>query len=144
MKCPQCGNYYCQVEILDNDPDICPACVGVNYDASIARHRASQIHYHKELVIIGKGEFECSGYYQDGRLWDEEITINGADVYGLISDHVQDEIFAEITRRVVSQEICQRCAEIEEELIDSDDPATLHLERSDLDGELEKLEGATG
>ncbi len=46
-------------------------------------------------------------------------------------------------RRVVSGDIIRRCKEIEKELPDSDDPATLRLERSELDGELEKME-ATG
>ncbi len=36
--------------------------------------------------------------------------------------------------------ILQRCEEIEKELPDSDDPAGLRLERSELDGQLEKLE----
>ena len=144
MICPICRQYYDRVEILDADPEPCPKCIDANYKAGLAMHRAAQIHYHKELVVIGKGEFECSGYHQDNRLWDEEITINGADVYCLISDHVAAQIFAEITRRVVSGDIVRRCKEIEKELPDSDDPAGLHLERSELDGELEKIEEAAG
>ncbi len=35
--------------------------------------------------------------------------------------------------------ILQRCEEIERELPDSDNPAGLRLERSDLDGQLEEL-----
>ncbi len=44
---------------------------------------------------------------------------------------------------VVSGGIVRRCKEIEKELPNSKDPATLRLERSELDGELEKME-ATG
>ncbi len=40
-------------------------------------------------------------------------------------------------------EIIRRCKEIEKELPDSDDPATLRLELSEMDGELEEME-ATG
>ncbi len=144
MICPICRQYYDRVEILDADPEPCPKCIDANYKAGLAMHRAAQIHYHKELVVIGKGEFECSGYYQDNCLWDEEITVNGADVYGLLSPHVEAQIYEEICRRVVSGEICRRCEEIEKELPDSQDPASLRLERSELDGELEKIEEATG
>ena len=105
MKCLQCSEWF---DWNGDDPPeepICSECISANYEAGLAMHRAAQIHYHKELVVIGKGEFECSGYHQDNRLWDEEITINGADVYCLISDHVAAQIFAEICRRVVSGEL---------------------------------------
>lgn len=154
MKCPQCSKYYCQVEILDAEPDICPDCIRANYEAGAAKHRASQIHYYKELitldkanigrVTIGDVEVECSGYYLSNELWDQEIKINGVEVYGILDIDVQGYIEEELIRRVVSGDIVRRCEEIEVELIDSDDPATLHLERSDLDGELEKLEEVIG
>ena len=149
MNCPMCKKYYEGAEVPKNvwntpADEWCPACVSAAYKSDLARHRASQIHYHKELVTIGKGEFECSGYHQDNRLWDEEITVNGADVYGLLSPHVEAQIYEEICRRVVSGEICRRCEEIEKELPDSQDPASLRLERSELDGELKKIEEVAG
>ncbi len=148
MICPLCRKYYDGVEIpkeLWNNPDDewCPQCISDEYNSYLARHQAKQIHYNKELVVIGKAEFECSGYYEDGRLWDEVVEVRGIDVYGMLSDYVEAQIFAEISRRVVSGEIVRRCEEIEKELPDSDDPATLRLERSELDDELEKME-ATG
>ena len=110
MICPLCRKYYEGVEIPKDvwnnlDDEWCPKCVSDQYKSDEARHLAKRIYYSKELVVIGKAEFECSGYYQDNRLWDEKITINGADVYCLISDHVAAQIFAEICRRVVSGEL---------------------------------------
>ncbi len=67
--------------------------------------RSSHIYYTEELIVVDKVEFECSGYYDDGRLWDEVVEVRGIDVYGLLSGHVEAQIFAEISRRVVSQEI---------------------------------------
>ena len=154
MICPICRQYYDRVEILDADPVPCPRCIDANYKAGLAMHRASRIQYHKELisidqttigrVTIGDVEVECSGYYLSNELWDQEIKINGAEVFGLLDIDVQDYIEEELIRRVVSGDIVRRCKEIENELPDSDDPAGLHLERSELDGELEKIEEATG
>ncbi len=143
MECIQCGKEF---QWLSDDPPeepMCAKCIDANYKHDVARHRSSHIYYTKELIVVGKAEFECSGYYEDGRLWDEVVEVRGIDVYGMLSDYVEAQIFAEISRRVVSGEIVRRCEEIEKELPDSDDPATLRLERSELDGELEKME-ATG
>ena len=149
MECPLCGKYYQGVEIpkdVGNNPtdELCPQCIADKYSSDMARLRKNRVHYYKELVVVGKGEFECSGYYDDGRLYDEEVLVNGQDVYGLLSDYVEAQIYEEICRRVVSSEIIVRCKEIEKELPDSEDPATLKLERADLDSELEKLEEAAG
>lgn len=142
MICIICGE---GVDLLyDNPPEAftCAKCVNYRYQSDLARARSNRIHYNKELVTIGKADFECTGYYEDQRLWDEEITINGADVYGLISDYVQAQIYEEICRRVVSSEIIVRLQKIEEQLPDSKNPAALRLKRSDWEGELEKIEEA--
>ncbi|MCK4816895.1 hypothetical protein KA005_14085 [bacterium] len=142
--CPLCKKDYEGVEYPPgerNEPvGICPRCISDKHESDMARSRRNRVHYYKELVVIGKAEFECSGYYDDGRLWDEEVSINGQDVYGLLSDQVEAQIYEEICRRVVSSEIIVRLKEIEKELPDSKDPATLRLKRSDWEDQLEKLE----
>jgi len=109
MKCKQCSEQF--QWLGDNPPEepICPSCIDANHKHDVARARSNRVHYYKELVVIGKGEFECSGYYEDGRLWDEEITVNGVDVYGLLSDHTEAQIYEEICRRVVSDGIDKVC-----------------------------------
>ena len=144
MICPICRQYYDRVEILDADPEPCPKCIDANYKAGLAMHRASRIHYNKELVVIGRAEFECSGYYLSGGLYDQQIILNGTRVYGLLSNYVNDRIENEIIRRVKSGAIVKRIQAIEKELPNSKDPATLRLERSELNGELEKIEEAAG
>ncbi len=87
MKCRQCSKHFQWL-------------IDVNIKHAIARRRSSHIYYTKELVIIGEAEFECSGYYDDGRLWDEVVEVRDIDVYGLLSEHVEAVIFDEITRRM--------------------------------------------
>ena len=151
MKCPLCGNEYFRVEIMGADPEQCDICIGANYDHDVARQRAKRIPYHKELILIARAsvggvtvgnlEVECSGYYADGDLYDQYVTINGQEVYGLLDEDVQYEIEVEIIRRLESERIIREIKAIEKELPTSKDPARLRLRRSDLDGELEILEG---
>lgn len=145
MKCPMCRHDYDGVELLPgewNDPtdEWCPKCISDAYETDMIRMRAKRIKYHKELVTVGKGEFECSGYWLSGSLYDQEITCNGQDVYGLLDVYVQDAIEVELMRRIESEKLVRRCIAIEKELPDSDDPAALRLERSEIDEKLEKLE----
>ena len=147
MKCPRCRNYYDGTESLPgqwNDPTdpLCPKCMNADYDSDMAIHRAKRINYYKELVVIGRAEFECTGYWLDGTLNDQEITINGTHVYGLLDTCVQDEIDTDKIRRIESEKIIKRIKAIEKALPDSDNPAGLRLVRSELDGQLEKLEVA--
>jgi len=150
MKCIICGKW---VDWLyDNPPEeyICEQCISDGYESDLAIARAKRIHYSNELIsfdrlniaeaIIGDIEVECTGYYLSGQLWDQEIKINGHDVYGILDSDVQDMIETELIRRVKSGAIVKRCSQIEQELPDSQDPATLRLERSGLDEQLEKLE----
>ena len=148
MICPMCRQYYDGVEIpkevWNNSYDEwCPQCISDEYNSYLARHQAKQIHYNKELVVIGKAEFECSGYYLEGELYDEEVAMTGREMYGILNEDILERIGAEIIRRIETNIILQRCDEIERELPNSKDPARLRLERSELDGQLEKLE-ATG
>ncbi|HDY89951.1 MAG TPA: hypothetical protein ENH82_17755 [bacterium] len=145
MICPLCRQYYNGVEIPKerwNNPDDewCPQCISDEYNSYLARHQAKQIHYNKELVIIGKAEFECSGYYLEGELYDEEVVMTGREMYGILNTDTLERIGAEIIRRIETKVILKRCDEIERELPNSKDPARLRLERSELDEQLEKLE----
>ena len=151
MKCIQCGKWIDWVGFEPKDPPTCSECIGANYDHDVARHRAKRISYHKELILIARAsvagvtvgnlEVECSGYYADGDLYDQIVTINGQEVYGLLDENVQYEIEVEIIRRLESEKLVRRCIAIEKELPTSKDPATLRLERADCDSELERLEG---
>ena len=148
MICPLCRQYYAGVEIpkdVWNNPDDewCPKCISDQYESDVARHLAKRIYYNNELVVIGKAEFECSGYYLEGDLYDEEMKLDGREMYGmygLFSYNTSERISVEIIRRIETNIILQRCEEIERELPNSKDPARLKLERSELDGQLEKLE----
>ena len=145
MICPLCRKYYDGVEIpkeLWNNPDDewCPQCISDEYNSYLARHQAKQIHYNKELVVIGKAEFECSGYYLEGELYDEEVAMTVREMYGILNYDTLEQIAAEIIRRIETKVILRRCDEIEKELPNSKNPAKLRLERSELDGQLEKLE----
>ncbi len=146
MICPLCRQYYNGVgipkEVWNNpDDERCPKCISDEYNSYLARHQAKQIHYNKELVIIDKAEFECSGYYLEGELYDEEVMLSGwtAGVCSFNTDTLE-RISAEIIRRIETKVILKRCDEIEKELPNSKDPARLKLERSELDDQLEKLE----
>ena len=146
MVCPMCRQYYAGVEIpkeVWNNPDDewCPKCVSDQHESDKARHLAKRIYYSKELVVIGKCEYECSGYYLEGELYDEEIIMTGQEMYGILNHDTLERIGAEIIRRIETKVILKRCEEIERELPNSKDPARLRLERSELDGELEKMEG---
>ena len=145
MICPLCRQYYDGVEIpkeLWNNPDDewCPQCISDEYNSYLARHQAKQIPYNKELVVIDKAEFECSGYYLEGELYDEEVKFDGWEMYSLLTYKELDRISAEIIRRIETKVILKRCEEIEKELPNSKDPAKLRLERSELDEKLEALE----
>ena len=145
MVCPMCRQYYNGVEIpkeVWNNPDDewCPKCISDQYESDEARHLAKRIYYSKELVVIGKAEFECSGYYLEGDLYDEEMMLAGREMYGLLSYNTSERISIEITRRIETKAILKECEEIERALPDSKDPARLRLRRSELDGQLEKLE----
>jgi len=140
MKCPSCGKYYFRVEVEGGEVEPCPSCIAADHEHAVAKNRARRITYHKELVVIGKGEFECSGYWLDGGLYDQVITIGDQDVYGLLDVYVQDRIEVELLRRIETEKLLRRNIAIEKELPDSDDPATLRLERSENDEKLIRLE----
>ena len=150
MKCIQCGKWIDWVGFEPKDSPTCSECIGARYDADMARNRAKRIPYHKELILIARAsvagvtvgnlEVECSGYYADCDLYDQIVTINGQEVYGLLDENVQYEIEVEIIRRLESERIIREIKAIEKELPTSKDPARLRLRRSDLDGELEILE----
>ncbi len=145
MICPLCRQYYNGVEIpkeVWNNPDDewCPKCISDEYNSYLARHKAKQIHYNKELVVIDGAEFECSGYYLEGELYEEEVVMTGREMYGILNHDTLGRISAEIIRRIETKVILKRCEEIEKELPKSKDPARLRLERSELDSQLEKLE----
>ncbi len=142
MICPLCRKYYFRVEVEGADPEWCPQCISDEYNSYLARHQAKQIHYNKELVVIGKAEFECSGYYLEGELYEEEMVMTGREMYGILNHDTLERIGAEIIRRIETNIILQRCDEIERELPNSKDPSRLRLERSELDSQLEKLEAA--
>ena len=148
MICPLCRKYYFRVEIPKErwnnfDDEWCPKCISDQYESDEARYRAKQIHYDNELVVIGKAEFECSGYYLEGDLYDEEMKLAGREMYGLLNHDIFERISAEIIRRIETKVILKEIEEIERALPDSKDPAGMRLRRSDLDGQLEKME-ATG
>ncbi len=145
MICPLCRKYYAGVEIpkdVWNNPDDewCPKCISDEYHSYLARHQAKQIHYNSELVVIGRAEFECSGYYLEDELYDEEVKFGGREMYGILDYGTLGRISVEIIRRIETKVILKRCEEIERELPNSKDPARLRLERSELDEQLEKLE----
>ncbi len=141
MICPLCRKYYFRVEVPGADPEWCPQCISDQYESDEARYRAKRIYYNNELVVIGKAEFECSGYYLEGELYDEEIKLAGREMYGILyHDDTFERISAEIIRRIETKVILKECEEIEKALPTSKNPAKLRLRRSDLDGQLEKLE----
>ncbi len=145
MICPLCRKYYDRVEIpkeLWNNPDDewCPQCISDEYNSYLARHQAKQIPYNKELVVIDKAEFECSGYYLEGELYDEEMMMAGLEMRWNLNHDTVERISAEIIRRIETKVILKRCEEIERELPNSKDPSRLRLERSELDSQLAKLE----
>ncbi len=145
MVCPMCRKYYFRVEVPKDvwnnfDDEWCPKCISDQYESDQARYRAKRIYYSKELVVIGRAEFECSGYYLEGDLYDEEMMLAGREMYGLLSYNMSERISIEIIRRIETKAILKECEEIEKALPTSKNPAKLRLRRSDLDGQLEKLE----
>ena len=140
MKCELCGKPFDWIADVPFAHPQCPLCIDAGYKHDMARHRLKRITYHKELVVIGKAEFECSGYWLAGALYEQYITVNGQDVYGLLDVYAQDKIEVELMRRIESEKLVRRCVAIEKELPDSKDPAGLRLERSEIDEKLEKLE----
>lgn len=135
--CKRQVNYY---GLDEPESFTCSTCIRGQYESDMARLRARRIYYNKELVVIGKAEFECSGYYLSGKLYDEEVTMKGNSMVWLLTTEILEQIGNEIIRRIETKVIFKRIEEIEQELPDSKDPATLRLERSDLDSELQALE----
>ena len=81
MMCISCRKDFEWTADVPYRNPMCPSCISDQYESDMARLRARRIHYNKELVVIGKAEFECSGYYFEGGLYDEEVTMTGREMF---------------------------------------------------------------